>query len=86
MLHRFQELEYCEFFAGLGRVFEEVKGGAYPATKIDIDYLKGMPHAGRTNPFDFMTPAGFGSFACNIVQLFAFMYLSPVPTLVQKIG
>ena len=54
-----KELEYCEFFAGAGNVFKEVKGAAYPATAVDIEYLKDFAHAGRTNPFDFMTPAGF---------------------------
>ncbi|CAL1134413.1 unnamed protein product [Cladocopium goreaui] len=54
------ELEYCEFFAGAAKVFEEVKGAAYPSTAIDIEYMKNAAHEGRTNPFDFMTPCGFG--------------------------
>lgn len=63
-----QELEYCEFFAGAARVFEEVKGAAYPSTAIDIEYMKNLAHEGRTNPFDFMTPCGFGSFVCKSVS------------------
>ena len=63
-----QELEYCEFFAGAARVFEEVKGAAYPSTAIDIEYMKNAAHEGRTNPFDFMTPCGFGSFVCKSVS------------------
>ena len=57
-----QDLEYVEFFSGAGKVFEEVHGSAYPCTAVDIEYLKGIPHRGKSNPFDFMTPAGFASF------------------------
>lgn len=63
-----QELEYCEFFAGAARVFEEVKGAAYPSTAVDIEYMKNVAHEGRTNLFDFMTPCGFGSFVCKSVS------------------
>ena len=57
-----QDLEYVDFFSGAGRVFEEIHAAAYPCTAVDIEYLKGIPHRGKSNPFDFMTPAGFASF------------------------
>lgn len=56
-----QELRYCEFFAGEGNVFREVRGNAYASMAVDITYLQGMMPEGRTNPFDFMTPAGMAS-------------------------
>ena len=65
-----QDLEYVEFFSGAGRVFEEVHGAAYPCTAVDIEYLKGIPHQGKSNPFDFMTPAGFASFGGTFYPVF----------------
>ena len=46
-------------------MFGEVKGAAYPSTALDIEYMRNVAHEGRTNPFDFMTPCGFGPFVCK---------------------
>ena len=54
-----EELEYIEFFAGDGRVFQEVKGAAYPSCAVDIRYLENVGGGSQTNPFDFLTNAGF---------------------------
>lgn len=53
-----EELEYLEFFAGDGRVFQEVKGAAYPSCAVDIRYMQDLMGC-QTNPFDILTTAGF---------------------------
>ena len=55
-----------------GAIFDQVKDAAYPACKVDIQYMRNQAHYGRSNPFDFLTPSGFASFVQHMYVTFGF--------------
>lgn len=57
-----QELQFVEFYAGVGNVWRSVAEAGYPAARADYAYYQPDDPYWKQNCMDILTSAGFGIF------------------------
>ena len=62
-----EELNFVEFYAGVGNVWKAVSESGFPAARADVAYCDTPPSSMKQNPMDILSSAGFASFGCSIL-------------------
>lgn len=80
-----QEIQYLEFFAGVGNVTKHMKLGRYRAARFDIlDYV---PNGRRkSNYMDLNSPSGYAFLYIQIRIAFASLFFSINSIVIQTLG
>lgn len=60
-----EELNFVEFYAGVGNVWQAVSESGYPAARVDVQYHETPSNHLKQNPMDILSSAGFANFGCT---------------------
>ena len=57
-----QELQFIEFYAGVGNVWRAVSTSGFPSARVDLSYHEEQNMSVKQNPMDILSSAGFAFF------------------------